>query len=70
VQVEHIPGPGARIRPVAPHRFVVARASATSRAAPRAELVEPFRNRVAAITGADVGVDTVAGSAFSPFTLL
>jgi len=45
--------------------LVVARASATSRAAPRAE---PFRSRVAAITGADSGVDTVAITAFNPFT--
>ena len=44
-------------------------ASATSRAAPRAELTEPFRSRVAAMTGAASGVDTVAMSAFKPFTL-
>ena len=47
---------------------MVARASATSRAAPRAELVEPLRSWVAAITGADSGVDTVAITAFNPFT--
>ena len=34
----------------------------------RAELVVPARNRVAAITGRDNGVDTTASSAFRPFT--
>ncbi len=38
------------------------------RFAPRAEFVGPRRNRVAAITGAATGVDTVAKSTFSPFT--
>jgi hypothetical protein len=46
----------------------VTSASATSRAAPFAEAVEPLRSRVAQITGAAAGVDTVASSAFSPFT--
>ncbi len=35
-------------------------------AAPRGELVEPFRSLVAAITGADVGVDSVPTNAFRP----
>jgi hypothetical protein len=35
-------------------------------AAPRAEFVEPRRSRVAAINGADNGVDTTASSAFEP----
>ena len=43
-------------------------ASATSRAAPFAEFVDPFRSRAAAITGAADGVETVAISALSPFT--
>ena len=43
-------------------------ASATSRAAPLALLVEPLRGRAAAITGADEGVDTIAISAVKPFT--
>ena len=34
---------------------MVTRASATSRAAPRAEFADPFRSRVATITGADDG---------------
>jgi hypothetical protein len=33
-----------------------------------AELVDPFRSLVAAITGALSGVDTVATSAFKPLT--
>jgi hypothetical protein len=44
--------------------------AATNDAAPRAELVEPFRSRVAAITGADVGVLRVPISAFNPSTLV
>jgi hypothetical protein len=46
----------------------LARVSATNRAAPRAELVAPRRNLVAAITGAEAGVDTVAINALSPST--
>jgi hypothetical protein len=42
--------------------------SVTRRAAPRAEFVEPFRSRAAAITGADLGVETTPSRAFSPFT--
>jgi hypothetical protein len=48
----------------------VTRASATIRAAPRAELVGPRRNLVATTTGADSGVDTIASNAFKPFTPL
>jgi hypothetical protein len=48
--------------------WAVASASATNRAAPFAELVDPLRSRVAQITGAADGVETVAISAFSPFT--
>ena len=44
------------------------RASATSRAAPRAEFADPFRSRVATITGAEDGVDAVARNAFNPST--
>ena len=51
-----------------PHDLVVTRASATNRAAPRAEFADPFRSRVAAITGADDGVDAMARNAFKPFT--
>lgn len=40
------------------------------RAAPRAEFVDPFRSLVAVITGADVGVEVVAISAFRPLTWL
>ena len=44
--------------PVAPHSCAVLRVSAeTSLAAPRVELVGPLRSRVAAITGAETGVD-------------
>ena len=42
--------------------------SPISRAAPCAEATLPFRSRVAAITGAEVGVLIVASWAFSPFT--
>jgi hypothetical protein len=48
--------------------LAVARASATSRTAPRGELVEPLRSRVDTITGAAVGVDRTPIGAFSPFT--
>ncbi len=54
--------------PVTPQDRVVLIASATSRAAPRAEFADPLRNRVATITGADDGVDTVASSALRPLT--
>jgi hypothetical protein len=33
---------------------------------PRAEFVDPLRSRVAAISGAEVGVETTASSAFKP----
>ncbi len=58
----------ALVGPPVPHARAVTRASATSRAAPRALLTEPRRSRVAAITGAAVGVLTVAIKALSPFT--
>jgi hypothetical protein len=54
--------------PVAPTFLAVTSASATSRAAPRAEFVDPRRSLVAAITGAASGVLIVAISAFNPFT--
>ena len=38
---------------MAPQRRTVARASVSSLAAPRAELVDPFRSRAAAINGAE-----------------
>jgi len=56
--------------PEPPQARVVAMASATIRAAPRAEFVPPRRNRVATISGGDVGVQTVAISAFRPLTPL
>lgn len=40
------------------------------RAAPCPESMLPFRKRVAAITGALNGVDTIASWAFNPFTRL
>jgi hypothetical protein len=43
-------------------------ASATNRAAPRAEFTDPFRSLLATITGAEDAVQTVASSALSPFT--
>jgi len=46
----------------------VARASRIRRAAPWPESMLPFRNRVAAITGAARGVDRIASWALSPFT--
>jgi hypothetical protein len=54
--------------PPAPQALPVLRASATSRAAPWAEFVEPSRSRVATITGALLGVDSAASSAFRPLT--
>jgi hypothetical protein len=48
------------ISPLAPQARAVPMASATCPAAPRAEAAMPARNRVAAITGADKGVDSVA----------
>src|SRR3954452_18102794 len=57
----------ATTSPVAPHRAAMVRVSATSRAAPRVELVGPLRRRVAAMTGAEIGVDTIPTSAFNPF---
>src|SRR5450756_418045 len=55
--------------PVAPALRAVTSASATRRAAPLAEFVAPRRSRVAAITGAETGVETIASSAFKPLTL-
>ena len=55
--------------PPAPQARAVTSASVISRAAPRAEFTEPFRSRVAAITGAARGVLTVAINAFRPLTL-
>jgi len=48
----------------------VASESVISRAAPRAELVDPVRSRVAAITGAAIGVEMIASSALRPSTLV
>ena len=56
------------ISPVHPIARAVPMASAANRAAPRAEFAVPPRSRVAAITGAPSGVQTVAASAFSPRT--
>jgi hypothetical protein len=36
--------------------------------APRAEFADPFRSRVATITGAAAGVDSAASSTFRPLT--
>jgi hypothetical protein len=55
--------------PVHPASFEAPVASAISDAAPRAVSAFPPRSRVAAITGADSGVVTVAASAFSPRTV-
>ena len=52
----------------APAVAAVLRVSVTRRAAPRAEFVDPFRKRAAAITGAAAGVDTTPSRAFKPFT--
>ena len=46
----------------------LARVSPIRRAAPCPESMLPFRNLVAAITGAASGVDTIANWAFNPFT--
>src|SRR5260221_539830 len=54
--------------PVHPAARAVPIASAAKLAAPRAVFALPPRSRVAAITGADRGVLTVAASAFSPRT--
>ena len=51
-----------------PQARVVLIASATSRAAPRAEFADPLRSRVATITGAADALETVASSAFNPLT--
>jgi hypothetical protein len=56
--------------PVPPQALAVTRASATIRAARRAELVGPRRNRVATTTGAEIGVDTIASNAFKALTPL
>lgn len=48
------------------HSYVAARVSATNLAAPRAEFVLSLRNRVAAITGAAMGVLIVAANAGGP----
>ena len=55
--------------PVAPALRAVTSASATNRAASLAEFVGPRRSQVAAITGAEIGVETIASSAFRPLTL-
>jgi len=55
--------------PVAPALRAVTSASATRRAAPLAEFVAPRRSRVATITGADNGVETIPSNAFKPLTL-
>lgn len=52
--------------PPTPADRVVLIASATRRAAPRAEFADPLRNRVATTTGADDALDTVASRALSP----
>ena len=56
--------------PPQPQALTVTRASATIRAAPRAEFAGPRRNLVATTTGAEIGVDTIASNAFKPFTPL
>jgi hypothetical protein len=56
--------------PPAPAARAVVSAWRTNDAAPRAELTAPLRSRDAAITGAAIGVDTVASSALRPLTLL
>jgi hypothetical protein len=48
--------------------LAVVSVAATNDAAPRTELVEPFRSRVAATTGAAVGVLRVPINAFNPLT--
>ena len=54
---------------MAPAAWAVATASVIIRAAPWPLTWFPFRNRVAAITGAAIGVDRIASCAFSPLTL-
>ena len=54
--------------PVQPQSRAVPIAWTAMLAAPRAEAAFPPRSRVAAITGADSGVLTVAASAFRPLT--
>jgi hypothetical protein len=54
----------------APAAAPALRVSVTRRAAPRAEFVDPFRSRAAAITGAAVGVETTPSRAFKPLTPL
>jgi len=56
------------IVPVQPQARAVVMACAARLAAPRAEAALPPRSLVAAITGADSGVLTVAASAFRPRT--
>ena len=56
------------IVPAQPHSRAVVMARAARLAAPRAEAALPPRSRVAAITGAAIGVLMVAASAFSPRT--
>ncbi len=56
------------IFPVQPQARAVAMARAARLAAPRAEAALPPRSRVAAITGAAIGVLMTAASAFSPRT--
>jgi hypothetical protein len=54
--------------PVHPHSLAAATTLAMRLAAPRTEAAFPPRSRVAAITGADSGVQMVAASAFRPRT--
>ena len=56
------------IVPVQPQSRAVPMARAARLAAPRAEAAFPPRSRVAAITGAAIGVLMVAASAFRPRT--
>ena len=56
------------ICPVQPHARAVPIACAAMLAAPRAEAAFPPRSRVAAITGAAIGVLMTAASAFRPRT--
>jgi hypothetical protein len=53
---------------VAPAARAVVMASATKLAAPLAEPALPRRNRVPAITGAAIGVETVASKGCNPRT--
>jgi hypothetical protein len=54
--------------PVAPAARAVVMASATKLAAPLAEPALPRRSRVPAITGAAIGVDSVASRGCNPRT--